>query len=324
MQSHRVLVTGATGFIGRHVVEQLLHTGKAVRILTRGSRIIPESWSGRVEITAGELNHPASLKRAVLGCQIVFHLAAELRNPAKMASVNAEGTRLLLKVCSEAGVHALVQLSSVGVMGASRPGDVDEYEPCRPLNPYEKSKYAAEKLVQAWSKHPGNRVVIIRPTNVFGDGPRGGQDSMLSWLRAVQKRKFVFFDRHAVSNYVYVKDVAEACCLAASSTRSGIFIVNDPCKLVDFVSAAAEVLGVPVPRFRIPLPIAIASALAFQGAAYLMRRRSPLTISRVRALSVRTRYLPDRIKTAVGWHPAVGYRLGLQHTVNWYRQTKQI
>jgi nucleoside-diphosphate-sugar epimerase len=201
---------------------------------------------------------------------------------------------------------------------------VDETEPCHPKNHYERSKYAAEKLVLAWSKGPDKIAIVIRPTNVFGDGPRSGSDSMLSLLQAIQKGRFVYFDRQAISNYVYVKDVADASCGATGFTSTGVFIINDPCMLEDFVSAAAEALGVPAPMVFIPLPLAYTGALAFQGAAWLTRRRSPLTVSRVRALSIRTRYLSNRIHASWGWWPAIGYKVGLQRTVNWYRITGQI
>lgn len=318
------LVTGATGFIGRHVVDQLLLAGDTVRVLTRGDHPIPQAWLDHVEVINGELNDLRTLQKAVSGCGAVFHLAAELRDPTKLDYINIEGTRCLLEMCDKSGVRRLIHLSSVGVMGVTHKGDVDETEPCHSQNHYESSKYAAEKLILAWCTDPDKQAIVIRPTNVFGDGPRSGSDSMLSWLQAIQKGRFVFFGRQAISNYIYVKDVAAACCGAARFTSAGVFIINDPCMLEDFVSAAAEALGVPVPRVFIPVPLAYAAALAFQGAAWLTRRRSPLTVSRVHALSIRTRYISNRIHAAWGWWPAIGYKVGLQRTVNWYRNMGQL
>jgi nucleoside-diphosphate-sugar epimerase len=319
-KSGSCLVTGATGFIGRHVVDQMLLAGNAVRILTRGDRPIPQSWLDQIEVVHGELNDSKALQKAVSGCEYVFHLAAELRDHTKMDRVNIEGTRCLLEMCNQSRVHKFIHLSSVGIMGANREGDVDETEPCRPKNHYERSKYAAEKLVLAWCNDADNKAIIIRPTNVFGDGLRNGSDSMPPWLQAIQKGRFVYFGRHAISNYVYVKDVADVCCGATRFSGTGIFIINDPCMLEDFVSAAAEALGVPAPKVSIPLPLAYVAAMAFQGTSWLIRRRSPLTVSRVRALSIRTRYLSNRIYAVWGWWPAIGYKVGLQRTVNWYRK----
>lgn len=323
-KTERCFVTGATGFIGQHVVNQLLLEGKFVRVLTRGDHPLPQSWLNIVEVVYGELNDSRVLQKAVLGCENVFHFAAELRDHTKMDRVNIEGTSCLLEICNQAGVRKFIHLSSVGTMGAVREGDLDETEPCSPQNHYERSKYAAEKLVLAWSIGQDKIAIVMRPTNVFGDGPRSGLDSMLSWLQAIQNGRFVYFSRQAISNYVYVKDVADACCRAVQFTDTGVFIINDPCMLEDFVAAAAGELGVPAPKVVIPLPLAHAAALASQGAAWLTRQRSPLTVSRVRALSIRTRYLSNRIHAAWGWRPAIGYKVGLQRTVSWYRKMGQL
>lgn len=314
------LVTGATGFIGQHVVEHLLLEGSDVRVLTRGDRSFPQSWLGHVDVVYGDLNDSKALQKAVEGCELVFHFAAELRDFKQMDRVNIEGTNCLLEACDRAGINKLIHLSSVGVMGVTRKGNVDEREPCTPRNNYERSKFVAEKLVLAWSKNSGKQTIVIRPTNVFGDGPHGGSDSMLAWLKAIKQGIFVFFSRRAISNYVYVKDVADACCSAAKMDASGVFIVNDFCPLADFVSAASAALGVPAPKIFIPAPFSYVTALLFQVFFRLARRNSPLTLSRVRALSSRTCYLSNRIRETWGWFPSIGYKIGLQRTVDWYRQ----
>ncbi len=318
------LVTGATGFIGQHVVDNLLLDGGTVRILTRGGSPYPSTWLNRVEVVYGDLNEPAKLKEAVSGCETVLHLAAEVQDLQQMARVNYEGTLQLLDACNLVGVNTFIYLSSVGVMGVRRPGSVDETEPCHPRNHYERSKFDAEKLVLAWGAESGKRAIIIRPTNVFGDGPRNGSDSMVSWLRSIQQGRFVFFDREAISNYVYVKDVADACCRAIESTKSDVVIINDPCMLIDFVAAAAEALSVPQPNRSMPTPIAFAIAIIMQSLAWIVGQRSLLTTSRVRALSIRTCYSTNKVNVEWDWIPPIGYKIGIQRAVQWYRQTGQI
>jgi len=321
----RILVTGATGFIGQHLVNQLLAEGITVRILTRGSRPLPENWSRRVEVALGDLTDSAVVPSATAGCQVVYHLAGETREPLRMQTTNVQGTQYLLSACLKEGVHYVVYLSSVGVMGARRPGPVDETVPCHPQNAYEQSKYAAEQLVVAWSAQTGIPAVALRPTIVFGDGPRAAADSLLAWLRAIQVGRFLFFDRQAVANYVYVGDLIAACCQAAQARLTGAYIVADPCLLSEFVTAAAEALGVPKPKRAIPLPIAYLAALGMQTLGPLLHvTNPPLTIARVRALSNRTRYCATRLTTASGWQAQMGYRVGLRRTVDWYRQTGQL
>ncbi len=323
--SNLILMTGATGYIGQHLVNRLLAEGAAVRVLTRGTRPLPDRWAGKVETALGDLVDPTTLPPAIAGCKSVYHLAGELRDPARMQDTNVRGTQHLLAACKQAEtVERVVLLSSVGVMGVRKPGLVDEMAPCRPQNVYEQSKYTAEQLALSWSAQTHIPVTALRPTIVFGDGPRVAADSVLAWLRAIQSGRFVFFDKQAVANYVYVGDVATACLRSAEAEVAGVYIVADPCPLTGFVTAAAEALGVPAPSRAVPLPIAQAFAFVLQAFGRLLRKNPPLTIARVQALSNRTCYDSTRIKAALGWQPAIGYRDGLQRTVNWYRQIGQL
>lgn len=325
MLTGRILVTGATGFIGQHLVNRLLAENNLVRILTRGVRPLPESWPGQVEIALGDLVDPAAVSLAVQDCQYIYHLAGEMRDPTQMETTNVHGMQHLLNACQQGSVSRVVYLSSVGVMGARRSGVVDETAPCQPQNQYEQTKYAAEQAALAWSDQSGVPVVALRPTIVFGDGPRAAVDSILAWLRAIQAKRFVFFDRRAVANYVYVGDVIAACIQAAQARTTGAFIIADSCPLVDFVAAAAEMLDVPAPAWTIPLPFAYVAAFGMQITGRLLRRSNlPLTVSRVRALSNRTRFCADHAASKLGWRPQIGYREGLRRTVNWYRQTGQL
>jgi nucleoside-diphosphate-sugar epimerase len=197
---------------------------------------------------------------------------------------------------------------------------VNEDSPCHPLNEYERSKYEAEMIALEWSKKTGITVTVLRPTIVFGEGVRDPSNSMLAWLRAIQTGRFVFFDHQAVANYVYVGDVARACRLAIESTASGIFIASDPCQLTDFVNAAADLLGVPPPRLFVPARLAAIAAFFIQT----IWRGSPLTSSRVRALSNRTCYTSTRIQNELGWSPINGWHEGLRRTVSWYREQGQL
>jgi nucleoside-diphosphate-sugar epimerase len=324
VSSYCAFVTGATGFIGQHLVNRLLAADVPVRILTRGTRTLPESWNSRVQVTLGDLTDSSLLSSAVAGCDLVYHLAGEFRDPARIHATNVQGTQNLLAACKDT-VRQVVHLSSVGVMGVRKPGQVDETVPCHPQDAYEQSKYTAEQNVLDWSNQTGTPVTVLRPTIVFGEGRRAEGDSMLSWLRTIQSGRFVFFGKHAVANYVYVGDVVAACLGAEQTQATGVFIIADACSLTEFVSAAAQALGVPAPTRVLPLPMAYAAAILLQVIGLLMRRGSlPLNVKRVRALSNRTCFQSNRATTLLGWQPKVGYRMGLQHTVNWYRQTGQL
>lgn len=321
MTSNRILVTGGTGFIGQHLVDKLLAEGASVRVLTRGSRSLAKKWAN-VEITAGDLRSASSLGVAVQGCRIVCHLAGELRDPVHFQATNVEGTKHLLAACQSSLVEEVIIQSSVGVMGVRKPGSANENTTCHPRNPYEKSKYAAEQLALAWSTRTNIPVTVLRPTTVFGEGTRAYGDSMLSWMKAIQSGHYVNFDEKAIANYVYVGDVVAACLRAAHSRAKGVFIISDSCLLTEFVAAVAGALGIATPTRVVPLPLGYAVAFCMQALGRLLPSNFPrLTVGRVKALSSRTRYCSTQVENALKWHPEIGYRVGLERTVSWYRQS---
>jgi nucleoside-diphosphate-sugar epimerase len=320
----RVLVTGATGLVGRALVASLLDDGRAVRILTRGSRALPPAWAGRVEVCHGDLIRPDTLAAAVDGCGSLYHLAGELRDEARVQAVNADGTRHLLDAARQADLSHVVHMSSVGVMGIDRPGPVDEHTEGTPHTAYERSKREGERLAQAWGAATGVPVAVLRPTIVFGVRDGDGPDSFLALLRAIASGRFLFVGRNAVANYVYVDDVVAAARAAAARGASGTLIVADPAPLTGFVAAAAEALGVPPPRRVLPRPLASVIAVGLEALGAIAGRPVPLTRARVRALSTRTAFRSARIDAVLGWRPAVGYREGLRRTVDGYRRAGQL
>lgn len=324
MSRRPFLVTGATGLIGRPLVASLLAEGADVRILTRGGRALPAGWQGRVDVRIGDITEAGSLGAALAGCGGLFHLAGELRDPARFEAVNTEGTRHLLEAARSAGLDHVVHMSSVGVMGVEAPGPVDEGAACHPRNGYEVSKLAAEEFARAWGESAGVPVAALRPTIVFGERTGDGPDSFLSLLRAVAAGRFRLVGRSSVANYVYADDVAAACRAAAARRANGVFIVADPCPFARFAAAAAGALGAPPPGRALPRPAAYAIAAVLEAAGAVAGRPVPLTRARVRALSTRTEFRSSRIEAALGWTPAIGWREGLSRTVEAYRRAGKL
>lgn len=314
----RVLVTGASGFLGRHVVSRLLERAQEVRVLTRDKNHLPLGWDGRLQVVLGDIRCPETLGPAVDGVEMVFNVAGEWRDRTQFQRVNEQGTRNVLRTCVLAGGISIVHVSSAGVIGARLPGKYDESSQCRPGNAYERSKLVGEREVLRCSREGRLRATVVRPTTVFGFRLPGGRDSFLSLLGAIQRGQFRFLGGlAAVSNYVYVEDVAE-CCIALSGdpTADGeVFHVADPCPLQEFVGEAADLLGVPHPG-RIPAAVALSAALVFEVARHF-RGWAPLTLGRYRALRSRTEIKGDRLRQRVSF--PVGWRAGLARTIAQYR-----
>lgn len=159
-----ILLTGGTGFLGRHLLPRLAAEGRRVRALSRARR-----EGGGVEWVQGDLTDPASLPAAVEGVDTVVHAGAVLRAGASLESVNAGGTRALAEAARRAGVRRFVHVSSAGVYGdGAGPRPHLETEPTAALTPYERSKLAAERALVEALEGSAVQWTILRPQGLYG------------------------------------------------------------------------------------------------------------------------------------------------------------
>ena len=321
-----VLVTGATGFIGRHLIPKILEQHASIRVVTRDPTRLPVEWRGLVEVVVGSLTELRVQAAATKGVGLIYSLAAELRDSSLMRAINIEAVRGLMEQAAQAGVKRVVYLSSVGVIGAKEAGVVTEGTPCHPRSLYEQTKLEGERIVQEYAGSGKIEGVILRPTIVFGDRKEGEDDSLLGWLRVVRRERFVFFGKHGVANYIYVGDVVESLARLSEIPVNGTatYIAADPVPMSEFVRAMAQVLGVPAPSRRLPLWAAYALGAIGQILNRMFGMSAPLTLSRVRALSSNTVFSGDRLLTELGAPFPYGYQRGLDLTVQWYRSIGQL
>lgn len=175
-----VLVTGAGGFIGSHLTEELVRAGAQVRALVHYNALGTWGWldssplKGEVEVVAGDIIDRDSVKQAVLGREVVFHLAALIaipysyRAPSSYVRTNVEGTLNVLQAARDLGVSRLVHTSTSEVYGTARYAPIDEAHPLQGQSPYSASKIGADKLAEAFHLSFGLPVVTVRPFNTFG------------------------------------------------------------------------------------------------------------------------------------------------------------
>ena len=174
-------VTGATGFLGSHVARVLAEQGADLRLLVRSTSNLKnleglKAGSSRVETATGDLRDPASLEKAMAGCDTVFHVAADyrlwVRDPAEMYRSNVEGTRAILEAALKNGVRSVVYTSSVATMGFTgngRPADEDSPVALADMiGHYKRSKFMAEQ-VALQAGRGGMRVVTVNPTTPVGE-----------------------------------------------------------------------------------------------------------------------------------------------------------
>ena len=250
---------------------------------------------------------------------MLYHCAAELRDADAMEKTNVTGTANLLDAAA-GEVGRWVQLSSTGLYGAVRNGEVREETEIRPNNPYERSKAAADALVLDAAERRGLSCVLLRPSNVYGaDMPN---QSLFQLIRMIDKGLFFFIGpRGAMANYVHVENVVDAllACGQASLPQNGrAYIVSDHCTLETFVGIIAAHLGRAAPGLRLSEPVARVVAHLFGSIPGF-----PLKSSRVAALTDRTVYRTDRIVRELGYRNRITLEQGLGEMVReWRRGTR--
>lgn len=235
----RVLVTGAGGFIGSHLVEALLHEGARVRAFVRYTSrndlgllklLSPEDLPS-LEIIGGDLRDEHAMYDAVKGCDLVFHLGALISipysyvHPAEVASTNFMGTLNVLMACREHGVRRLVHTSTSEVYGTARQAPISESHVLQGQSPYSASKIGADKLVESFVAAYSLPAVTVRPFNTFG--PRQSARAVIPTIitQALAKDEIKLGNLSTTRDFTFVTDTVNGFLRAAEAqgVEGGVF-----------------------------------------------------------------------------------------------------
>jgi len=256
----RAFVTGGTGFVGGHVARKLHERGDDVVALVRTPSKATQLRELGCEIVQGDLGDDDVIRKGVVGCDAVFHIAAmyEVGIPesqhAEMYDANVKGTERVLDAAVEAGVGKIVYVSTVGVFGDTKGRIVDETferEPTGFMSYYEETKYFAHELAKDRIKK-GAPVVIVQPGGIYGPG----DPSVIGTLVGMIKRfglPFLVFPE-AGFNLVYVEDVAEGIVLAHDNGRVGeaYILGGEIMNMRDALQLISRAAGKRVPKRVLP------------------------------------------------------------------------
>lgn len=314
------LVTGASGMIGRHAVGKLLEDGRRVRALVH-ERELPPPLAERVEVVRGDIEDAAVCRRAVDGIQAVLHLAGlahQSAEPARFHRVNAKGSESLALAAAAAGVERFVLMSSIAVYGSAE-GWLDETVPVSPDTPYGASKVAAEERVAGILGSGAARLVVLRPSVVYGEADRG---NTMRLVRAIDRRRFILIGGAVRKSMIHADDVADAAIRAMDHPAAeGVYLLADPrpYPLREVVQRIAEGLGRRVPTLPVPRPVVSAAAAAAMAAATAIRRRPPITRRDVEVWFRDTLVRPERLRRELGFTSRVGLDEGIRRTLAAYK-----
>lgn len=325
----RILVTGASGFVGKALLEKLRRrSDEPIRLLLRrqpsaGSVCDPESPGAPLSIVYGHLGEPDSVERAVAGVEVVYHVGAAMKGgPIEFEEGTIWGTRNVIESCQRHGVRRLVYVSSMSVFDhAGHPDGVPvrEDSPWEPFperrGAYTQTKLRAEQMVLEAHKQSGLPAVLIRPGQIFGPGaekvtPNGVIGIAGQWLVAGNGSRPL--------PLVYLDDIVDALMLAETTPGVEGHIIDiidtkDVIRQNDYLEAAKPALtGISVRRVPVPILMVLATGVELLGK--ILKRGVPLSKYRIRSLKPLWPFDPAKAENLLNWRPAVGAREGLRRT----------
>ncbi|MFW9769536.1 MAG: NAD-dependent epimerase/dehydratase family protein [Candidatus Thorarchaeota archaeon] len=320
----KVLVTGATGFIGGRIVLLLLENGHDVVAMVRSTSNI-ESLSKNIEVREADLFEIESLEKAVQGVDVVIHCAAYYdfypSDEELMFKVNVEGTKNLMNACVGTSVERFIYCSSAETMGGIRFPPGTEDTELRPEFSYGESKVLAEQAITTITNDTDLAHIILRPTGVLGEGDLY---VMFEVVQELYNGKVFALPRDLSARYMYthIDDVASAfiSALTPMAALNNTFIIcpDDSMSWEEFLTLMTQELGVKPPRLRVP------KIVAKFGMAILspIKNRKKMTFfwhtKSVDMMYANRVYSNEKAKRLLGWAPEVSMEEGYRRAIAWY------
>jgi dihydroflavonol-4-reductase len=323
----KALVTGGTGFVGASIVRELIYNSWKVRALVRRASTRGNLDGLDVETAEGDLRDPDSVRRAMAGCEVVFHCAAHyalwVPRPAEIYETNVTGTVNILMAAEDLGVDRVVYTSTVACVGLPKGGSAGTEEmyisPDEAVGHYKRSKVLAEREARkAFDR--GLPVVTVNPSAPVGPydiKPTPTGQIIVDFLNG---RMPAYLDTGL--NLVDVRDVARSHLLALEKGRPGerYILGNENLTLKEIFDLLARISGRPSPRVRLPYGVALLAALFDEGINGRLLRRTPrVTISGVRLARKRMFFDSSKAVRELG-HSKSPVETALRDAVDWFRE----
>ena len=331
----KVLVTGAAGFLGGHLVDMLVERGDEVRAM-----VLPVEDTSHlrtlqgVEIVPGDLTDSASLKRAVQGVQRVYNVAAKtgpwgLEDTYR--AVNVQGLADLIHKAMDAGVQRIVHTSSITVYGHHLHGIVTEDDPFHAEdNPYSRTKIAGERLIANLIKDEGAPVVIVRPGWIYGSRDMASFGRFVSLVES--GKGFIIGSGKNIVPAVYVRDVAQGLIKAGDAgnhtTGQAYTIANDHrVTQAEYLNTIADCLHVPHISLHLPYAALYTAGRVAELTWQTLGRRNaappPVTTYGITLLGGNQLFTIDKARRELGYKPAYDIKRGVSEGVQWYLDMRQ-
>jgi NAD dependent epimerase/dehydratase len=311
----KVLVTGAGGFIGSHLVESLIRQGAQTRALVRYNsrndsgllRFLPADIASNIELIAGDIRDLTAVQKSMLGVTHVFHLGALIAipysylHPAEVVETNVIGTLNILMAAQAAGVERVVHTSTSEVYGTALQVPIDESHPLQGQSPYSASKIGADKLAESFFCTYNLPVVTLRPFNTFG--PRQSARAVIPTMimQALSRDVIRLGNLDTTRDFTYVLDTVAGFLKAGQMDGIEGKTINlgtgQEIRVGDLVQKIISLVGRPV-------RVEVDSARLRPEKSEVQRLLSNNQLA----------------KSLLAWQPEVSFEEGLQHTIAWFEQ----
>jgi dihydroflavonol-4-reductase len=327
----KVLVTGASGFVGSAVAAKLVERGFSVRALVRASSPRTHLAGLDLDYVQGDLRDAETIRPAMAGIRYLFHVAADYRLWARdrneIVTNNVTGTRVMMEEALRAGVERIVYTSSVATLAVQRDGtSVDETVPLdelKAIGAYKRSKVAAERLVERMIAQQGLPAVIVNPSTPIG--PRDVKPTPTGRIivEAARGRMPAFVDTGL--NLVHVDDVAQGHLAALDRGKIGerYILGGQNVQLSEMLAVIANLIGRRPPRVRLPRSAIVPLALAAETVARFTGREPFVTMDALRMSKYRMFFTAAKAERDLGF-TARPFTDALTDAIRWFRDAGHI
>jgi len=323
----KYLITGATGFIGPHLVKKLVSEGHSCRCLVRESSNVEVLKELGVELAEGDITRAETLKGIADGMDRVLHMATlgHMSNfsvtEAMFEAINVQGTQNIMAEALRAGVRRVVHCSTVAAMGICPDVPATEESLCNPHHPYGRSKLKAEKKVQGLIAEKALPAVIIRFSMVYGPGDAR---DILKLTRLTKKGLFPKIgNRPKLTPLIHADDAVKGLLLAAEKGRIGevYLLTNQESLPFDNIRKILQ-QALAIKRFPLFVPewAALYVASLSEKIFPVIGKTPPVSRKNIESTLADRVFSIGKAKKELGFHPQVNPEIGLRETVEWYKE----
>ncbi|MBU4445804.1 NAD-dependent epimerase/dehydratase family protein [bacterium] len=326
----KALITGANGFIGRHLITSLKASGYNITAIIRDRKDIPPEWDDNVKVHVGDITDKASIEGISDNVDVVFHLASYVHKTPKSQEeirlvnrVNIDGTKNLLESLGPSIKH-IIFFSSVSVYGTDSGLNIDETFETNPITPYGITKLKAEVMIRDWGKDKGVITTILRLPMVYGPGNKG---NIYTLIEGVDKGRFVMMGNgENKRSFAYVGNAIDAAVAVAGheETDFKVYIVTDGIDYTvkELYELIAKGLGKRPLPFYVPMSIAKVLAHAGDTSGHIIGKTLPFNSGVLNKLTSSLTFSSRKIREEIGFKPKYDLYNTMNETIESYRRSK--